>query len=400
MPGPTSKAENDLATLKATVSSISALLTQLKSTPAPTNPKSSNEPPATSTASETSKIDPLSLAHDSASLIKNHTTKISLLLISPPFTPTALTSILRALSTSALPGLASSIALCPPSTHTHLLSAELHARVMTVFSCLAALLAAIPLDGSVLEKEKKDGGRGSLVGTGAVWEACDEVMGLRALGVAGLCVRKVKSWMELLKDALEELREWGEEEGSDDDEDDEDHNEDVGEGDGEEGKGENSSSAQDIVDTLFDSSNPIPRSDPDSIRPRLDTTMRRLRLLVLLYTALIKRRFKTLPPTLNESIIASIDTVLSRLKKIPDMVDELASAFYDLDPVEIDERMRECFEAGKETAEGMQRDWTGGEDEFTSWVSLSFSVNPYIRSSVQWLETGSRGLTYGADDEV
>lgn len=368
MPGSTSKAENDLATLKATVSSISTLLAQLQSTPAPTKPKSSNnEPPSTSTGSQTSTIDPLSLAHDSASLIKAHTTKISLLLISPPFTPTALTSILRALSTGALPGLASSIELCLPSTHTQLLSAELHFRATRLFSCLSALVAAIPLDGSVLEKEKKEGGRGSLVGTGAVWEACDEVIGLKALGVAGLCVKKVKSWMELLKDALEELSEWGEEEGSDDDEEEDDNNEDVAEADAE-GKGGNSSTAQDIVDNLFDSPKPIPRSDPDRIRPRLDTAIRRLRLVDLLYTALIKRRFKTLPPTLDGSIIASIDTVLSHLKKIPDMVDELASAFYDLDPEEIDARMRECFETGKKAADGMQRDWKGGEDQFTAWV--------------------------------
>jgi hypothetical protein len=231
-------------------------------------------------------------------------------------------------------------------------------------------VSAIPLDGSVLDKEKKDGGRGSLVVTGAVWDACEEVMGLKALGIAGVCVKKVESWRELVKDALEELREWGEEEGSDDEEanNDEGASEDVGEEDGE-GKQEKTFSAQDIADSFFSTSNHIPSSDPQRIRPRLDTTLRRLRLLVLLYAALIKRRLKTLPSALDGSMVASVDGVLSQLKRIPEVVDELASAFYDLDPGEIDTRMRECFETGKQAAEKMERDWKGEKDEFTSWVS-------------------------------
>lgn len=227
-----------------------------------------------------------------------------------------------------------------------------------LFSTLAALVSAIPLDGTVLEKEKRDGGRGSLVGTGAVWDACDVVMGLRDLGIAGICVRRVEGWRELVKDALEELREWGE--GEDDGEED-DGSED------EEEEGEKD--AQDILDSMFSSERHIPASDPRRIRPRLETTLKRLRLLILLYTALVKRRFNILPLALGGSSIATIDAVLDKLKKIPDVVDELASAFYDLNPREIDVRMRECFEVGKKAAKEVEKDWKGGDDEFTAWVS-------------------------------
>jgi hypothetical protein len=187
-------------------------------------------------------------------------------------------------------------------------------------------------------------------------------MKLKSLGVWGVCVKKAEGWRELVGDALEEIREWGEEDGSDEDEDeDDDDNEgsDLG--------------AQAIADSVFTSPHHIPRSDPDGIRPRLEITIRRLRLVILLYTALVKRRFKTIPTMLNTSIIGSIDSVLDHLKEIPDAVDELASAFYDLDPDGIDKRMRECFDIAKKAAECVERDWRGEEDEFTTWVSLEFS---------------------------
>ena len=233
-------------------------------------------------------------------------------------------------------------------------------------------MRAIPLDGSVLDKEEKDGGRGSLVGTGAVWDACEEVMALKALGVVGVCVRKVESWRELVKDALEELREWGEEEGSDEGEDDGEAGSD--DEDGIDGKGDD---AQDIADSLFNNDQHIPRSDPDKIRPRLEATLRRLRLVGLLYAALIKRRFKSLPSKPGKSIIETTDKVLAHLKKIPGAVDDLASAFYDLDPEEVDTKMNECFQLGREAAEMAERNWKGEEDEFTTWVSFLLSAFPF-----------------------
>jgi hypothetical protein len=231
--------------------------------------------------------------------------------------------------------------------------------VTRLFSALAKLVSAVPLDGRVLEREERDGGRGSLVGTGAVWDACEEVMALRGLGIGGVCVRKVEGWRELVRDALEELRAWGEEE------DEEDEDGDSGDGDDKEGVGD----TQDVLDSMFSSERHIPLSDPQRVRPRLETTLKRLRLLVLLYSAIVKRRLKTLPPMLNGSIITSIDTLLDELKKIPDAADELASAFYDLNPQDIDARMRECFEAGNRATDGIEKDWEGREDEFTSWVS-------------------------------
>ena len=246
-------------------------------------------------------------------------------------------------------------------------------RVLTEFG---ALVKAIPLDGKILGDDAKNGTgsskcKGSLAMTGTVWQACDAVIELKKLGIAGLAVRKAEQYRATLKDALEELQEWSEEESDGEDEgntrsDDEDD-------------------AQTEVDNMFGSQRHIPSDDPEKIRPRLEATLKRLRLLSLMYQAVTKRRFKTIPkspladPAPVEgketngarNVLGSVDAVLDAMKNIPDMVDELASAFYELDVKEIDKRMNQCFFSGFTALELLNKNWKGEEDEFTSWVSLS-----------------------------
>jgi Grap2 and cyclin-D-interacting len=358
------KAEQDLAALKSTVSTASTLISQLQSTvPAVDSSKNQNDANA------------LDLAHDSASLIRAHTTKLSLLIINKPFTPTAISTVLRELVAGPIPGLASAIELCTAGKYTKAMSAELQYRGRKVFSDLGTLVQAIPLDGKILSDDAKNGtekgkGKGSLAITGTVWEGCDGVMELKALGVAGLVIKKAEEYRDLLKDALEELQEWAEEESDGED----------GEAvDGEEDP------AQAEVDNLFGSQRHIPSDDPESIRPRLESSMKRLRLLILMYQAVVKRRFKTLPhlphpelpPELKEKsdedpgIVNCLDEVLDVMKKIPDITDELASAFYELDAEEIDKRMDQCFFTGFAAAELLIKNWEGQKDEFTTWVCSS-----------------------------
>ena len=93
-------------------------------------------------------------------------------------------------------------------------------RVLTEFG---ALVKAIPLDGKILGDDAKNGTgsskcKGSLAMTGTVWQACDAVIELKKLGIAGLAVRKAEQYRATLKDALEELQEWSEEESDGEDE--------------------------------------------------------------------------------------------------------------------------------------------------------------------------------------
>jgi hypothetical protein len=252
------------------------------------------------------------------------------------------------------------------------MSSELQYRAKRVFVEFGTLVKAIPLDGKILTDDQKNGtgtekGKGSLASTGVVWEACDGVIELKKLGVAGLIIRKAEEYKDLLKDALEELQEWGE--GSDDD----DREADLGSDDGDD--------TQVTVDRMFASERHIPAADPDKIRPRLESSQKRLRLLILMYQAVVKRRFKTLPqipspetPEENRGIVECLDEVLNVMKKIPDITDELASAFYELDSKEIDQRMDQCFFTGFAAVELLIKNWDGQKDEFSTWVSSSLTL--------------------------
>lgn len=363
------KAGLDLAALKSTVETITALVSQLQTTAPGTE---SND----DSSSKAGAVNALDLAHDTASLIKAHSTKLSLLIINKPFTATAINTVLSELIAGPLPGLASAVQICTAAKYTKAMSEELQWRAKKLFVEFGALIKAIPLDGQILSDDAKNGtgkteGKGSLASTGVVWEACDGVTALKGLGVAGLVIKKAEEYRDLLKDALEELQEWGEEESDGEDEEDSSNS-------------DEEHSAQATLDTFFGSQRHIPPEDPEKIRQRLDSSQKRLRLIITMYTAVIKRRFKTLPhlphpklpPELkNKSsedprIISCLDEVLEVMKKIPDAIDELASAFYDLDGEEIDKRMDECFCKGFAAAELLLNNWEGQKDEFTVWVSF------------------------------
>lgn len=312
------------------------------------------------------KGDPLVLARDSATLIRAHATKLSLLVITEPLTPSAIATVIRELVSGPLTGLATSIELCEPQLYTLALKKELLWRSQRIYVGLLDLLQKIPRDGKILTGKAKEGGHGSLESTGVLWSACDSVKDLSNKGVSGFYVDKVEEWRDTLKDIMEELREWGEEEG--DDEDDED--EQAGTNDLSDKLQSTHLSAQEMVDDLMDSNPAIPRNDPDGIRPRLDSALKRLRLVIILYQAITKRRMKKLPKSgaLGSGVITRLNEATGRLQSLPDEFGDLAAAFYELDPQEIDEVGDKCFEAAGEVGSLLKMGWDGEEDEFTQWV--------------------------------
>ncbi|KAM0271331.1 hypothetical protein ACHAPA_002938 [Fusarium lateritium] len=343
--------------LDTIVETASTLLEQLQSilTDIQRNPSS----PSTST-SETKDVDALALARDSSSLIRAHGTKISLLVINEPFTPSALSTVIRELVKGPIPGLATAAQACEAKSYTSVVRKELAYRVQKVLIELSNLLKRVPKDGKVLSGVGRDSGKGSLALTGMLWSACDEVVALANMGVGGFFVKKAEEWRDTLKDVMEELKEWGEEE-EDEDEDDVDDLAD---------KLNNTSlSKQEMLDDFMNSSSAIPRSDPDKIRPRLDSSLKRLRMVVLLYQALSKRRFKKLPKdTTKNDMPAKLDTTASVLEALPDRFGDLAGAFYELDAEEIDQLMEDCFEQAVGVSEVLKMGWEGESDEFTEWM--------------------------------
>ncbi|KAM0351790.1 hypothetical protein ACHAPU_002302 [Fusarium lateritium] len=349
------EAQKALDTLLITAST---LLEQLQSnlTEIQRNPSS----PSTS-ASETKDVDALALARDCCSLIRAHGTKISLLVINEPFTPSALSTVIRELVKGPIPGLATAAQACEAKAYTSVVRKELAYRVHKVFIELSNLLNRVPNDGKVLSGVGRDSGKGSLALTGMLWSACDEVVALANMGVGGFFVKKAEEWRDTLKDVMEELKEWGEEDGEDEDEDDVDDLADQ--------LNDTSLSKQEMLDDFMNSSSAIPRSDPDKIRPRLDSTLKRLRMVVLLYQAISKRRFKKLPKdTAKDDMPAKLDSTASVLEVLPDKFGDLAGAFYELDAEEIDQLMEDCFDSAVGVSELLKIGWEGESDEFTEWM--------------------------------
>ncbi|KAI0105122.1 hypothetical protein GGR51DRAFT_560724 [Nemania sp. FL0031] len=369
-------ADDSLDSLKALVQSSTRLVTQLtknlysvayssETSPGPVTP-----PPARDDGA--GSIDAFSLAHDAASLIKAHTTKLSLLIINEPFTPSAISKVLRELVSGPVPAIASAVQHCTAETYTTVVRKELASRCYAVLLNLGALVNVVPLDGKILSTDRKNGssgGRGSIVDTGLVWAACDETIRLKKLGVAGLLVEMANGYKEILEDSLTELKEWSEELTDEDEEDEEEEDHDVEQITSE--LQNTQISAQQMVDDLMQTPR-IPRNDPDRIRERLDSCLKRLRLTVLLYSAIIKRRIKTLPPLPTEqatSIVPRLDEVYPILKRLPRSFDSAALAFYDLDPTSIDRTTDECFFDTFKVAEILKAPWAGTQDEFTEWAS-------------------------------
>ena len=327
-------------------------------------------------------FDPLALARDASSLIRAHATKVSLLIINSPFSPTAVTSVIRDMISpnGAIPGLASAVQACDGARYTEAFRKELAWHTRRVFQEVGVLLAKVPKDGKSLKAENEGfggAGKGSVASTGVLWAACDELTKLVQGGVAGLFVAKVEQWKETLKDLMEEMKEWSEEEPEDDDEEDDDAD---GAGGLASEMGSTHIDAQAMIDDMMSAQRPIPRDDPQNIRPRLDTSIKRLRLVILLYQAIHKRRIKALPlipiaGTADREETARLNTVPSRLDEVskvmqtlPDRFNDLQFAFYEQNSSEIDKLMDQCFLDAFAVSELLRDSWDGKQDAFSEWA--------------------------------
>ncbi|KAI9786221.1 MAG: hypothetical protein M1839_007631 [Geoglossum umbratile] len=353
--------ENNLEKLRLTLATTRSLLQQFLASvsiaPSPTSaPTATRTPPPT---------DPLPLLHASATLTKAHTTKLTLLLLNPPFTPTAISTVLHDLSTGPLPVMMAAVELCAPGTWSKTLSHEARVGVRRVLGGLVTLVGEVVIptpsatvngdaEGPPLATGGAGGSRDSLASTGVVWEACDALVALQAKGLGGLVVEKTIQYRDMLKDAISELKEWSEE------------------------RPESSSGPiDDFADDLSAEEFPTASSPPSpDILPLLLQTLKHLTLLSLLYTALLKHRLppKTpIPPP--PPTVQKLNALMAALSSIPDTADELANAFYQGDEEEVRVQVGRCGARAREAAGAVRGGWAaesganGGEgDAFSTWV--------------------------------
>ncbi|KAK3203241.1 hypothetical protein GRF29_112g602835 [Pseudopithomyces chartarum] len=343
------------------------LLAHFQSSLAPTSPSDSSIPPPPNS---------LQALRACATLLKSHTTTLSLLLLTPPLTPSAIITKIGDVSSGPLPGLVG--AAVAESDLGTLMQGEVRAQTRRLIVSWGEVVALVgkmaerkqgiqtngnanakgkPKDEGPTESERAD----VLAATGVVWETCDALIKLCDGGIAGLVVKKAEEWRSVLLDAVEELKEWGDD--IDDDEDDED--------DGAEGSDGGFEDEYDI----FSATNKLGKEDKE-LKLVLDNSVKKLKMVGVLYQALIKRRLKTFPSSTaagstkaqaHKSHVAALEDLMKLLRSIPEQVDDLASAFYELDENEAKATLDRCCKEAKDAISIVKQSWVGADDEFTAW---------------------------------
>jgi hypothetical protein len=364
----------DLRALIDLTKTTQTLLTHYQSSLAPTK-----DVPTTSETPATEIANPLDVIKASTTLLKSHTTTLSLLLITPPLTPSAIIGKLGDVTSGPLSGMVAAALYIPQDGQKgdigNLMRTEVKAQVRRLLGTWGDVLALVlrlaearqNAQGNSAAKTKDNGPTESekqevLSSTGVVWEACDALLKLCTDGVVGLVVKKAQELRAVLLDAIEELKEWGDDVDEDDD------------------KAEGSDDENDFgdEDDIFGASNKIGKDDKE-LKALLDASVKKLKMVGMLYQALIKRRLKTYPassvlePTAARTNGATstpskkLDDLIVLLKAIPETVDDIAGAFYDLDDDEAKQTLDKCCGEAKSAIELVRQSWTGEDDEFTAW---------------------------------
>lgn len=302
----------DMAVLEATIPSIINLLSQLDQSIS-TGPSTLSNASMNDTQKQQLQ-DPLMILAQSATVIKAHTTKLSLLLINEPFTPTAILSILRELSAIALPALLTAVQSFIPEKWGTTFTQEVQNRARRLLWELKSLLGNISIQEKIQVptkvKMKMNTAKDEILSTGVIWEICDEIVQLQKKGIAGVVVGKAQDYHDMLQDAISELQQWSEEEEEEEKE--------------EEDKFENGTSADDKTDIIYpDNAHPtqpdlflgpkknLSKKNDIQINEQLSISLKRLNLIQMLYRPIIKRRLRAVrtPSTSITKTEAGKDTM-------------------------------------------------------------------------------------------
>ncbi|EEA24578.1 hypothetical protein TMatcc_007684 [Talaromyces marneffei ATCC 18224] len=300
---------------------------QFQTTLDTTPPASQNATTTTTDGAQTA--DPLEILANSSKSLRAQVTKLSLLAITAPFTPSAISTCLTSVNDSVMPSMVTAALLLTPVEYTKAFSTEARILVKTGLKEFAVLIQEITniaheLDPSFppksgeqsetkkkeLSKEEKDALTSQ---TGRVWDVCDTIMTLVSQGVVGHVAKRVQQWHDLVKDAISELEEWDPEDeddggfeelmGSDDDDDSETENADE---DGDDSK------------------------DVEALETQKKSLLRALKPIAQIYPAIVTNRVKKGGLAVNNSQqIAKLESLTANLQSIPDHVDEAAGSLYE-----------------------------------------------------------------------
>ncbi|KLJ12100.1 hypothetical protein EMPG_12774 [Blastomyces silverae] len=352
---------------------------------------------------------PLPLLSASAAALKAQTTKLSLLAVNTPFTPSALITVLSTVNESILPSLVTAALLTVPAEYTQAFHAEAKLLVkdaLREFGSLVGVVKVIANGGGSGDEGKgvtvTEQQKGEVMScTGRLWKACEQLVSFAEGGVVGFVAGKARQYLELVRDGIRELEEWDPEEDGDDDEDDLfwDH------GDKLEGKGK-----EEEKDKANDENNDDEETTSSiaNLQSEKSNLLRLLNPIAQIYPAIISHRLKskTSPssstpndqeqnhqpnPQLSSTQLSQLNRLLQHLKELPSLVDEAAGSLYDHDidnAIMYTKQLCKCaFSAAEaarspfiENANG-EKEIAGGEDKFPKWADTWMRVIDGITSS-------------------
>ncbi|KAI5304926.1 hypothetical protein KEM56_005691 [Ascosphaera pollenicola] len=286
---------------------------------------------------ETETTPPLALLSDASQFLRGATTKFSLLAINPPFTPSALGTVLQETTGTALPSLVTAALLLGQTRTSYPAAFHDEAKVL-VKDTIEKFSALISIVKNVAESEAQNGAarpanESVTVAAGRVWAACDALVSFADGGVVGFVITKANVYLELVKDGIRELEEWDPDE--DDDDDffdtglDDDGDDDLPSGD--KNQKEKQKSSEEDSDSDQDPSS-------EHLLKRKEHMLRILKSIAKIYPAIETYRLKPLAKKYSDPRVdlpqiytAKMASLLTSFRSLPDHVDEATGCLYESD---------------------------------------------------------------------
>jgi hypothetical protein len=292
---------------------LTSEITALKSLINQTRPLlSTPTPPLTTT---TPAIAPYPLLKDLSSLLRAHSTKLSIALRPPNLLYPAASKSIQEI-TNLIPQYLPAIQSLPniPSLRRWVIQ-----RVEDLFTSITHSLSVSDSD--------SEAARDRLSSTGAIWSSCDALIALEALGTYGVVAELVRSYEALISDAAGELRTWVAEvcEEEDDDEgfvDDDDDDDDYVRG------GEEESGLEFWGEEEEAGRRRKKKRGADEVavvRGLVEVALKKVRLVEILLGAVRKRRLA------GDGLVAEgmLEEVVGRVKGVSEAVDDAGMGFYE-----------------------------------------------------------------------
>ncbi|OAL38378.1 hypothetical protein AYO20_02437 [Fonsecaea nubica] len=328
-------------------------------------PNSSFEVPQ----SDSSEPSPLVLLHAAATTLRAQVTKLSLLAITAPFTPSAVSTCLLPLNESILTSLVTAALLTTPDKTTPSFSAECRNLAATALRDMQTLLRLLE-ERSRTEKptaELDDREKaGFTEATGKVWDDCDKLIPLAGEGVPGYVVRKSNQWLDLMKDAVKELEDW-------DPEDDIEEHDPFG-----------------LGHSDHEESDDVNDDERDNDRAAISTGVKEQALKVLnripqSIHVVIKQRLEKIPrdKTNSASQMSQMDTLLKRIRHVSELIDESAEGMYLGNP---ELCLKKAGEARALTIEVVESVLQPIEEPDVKKSTAETKEDKYVQRALEWIQ--------------